>query len=146
MNKTVAEKPDQQKSEDEKIYLPHTCSRPLTVRKPASAVLFTHYLLQFMLISKKVDDYNINRSSIHHARQKRRLFMASKLKASFDPLTPLNLHFDGKLMMDLTGDAKMDRLPVIVSGSEVDQLFCIPKLSASTGETMANAVFEAVEF
>ena len=94
---------------------------------------------------QKVDDYNINRSSIHRERQKHRLFMASKLKASFDPLTLLTLHFDGKLMMDLTGDAKMDRLSVIVSGNGVDQLLCIPKLSASTGEAMANAMFEAVE-
>ena len=41
----------------------------------------------------KVDDYYSNRSSIHRARQKHRLFMASKLKATFDPLTPLTLRF-----------------------------------------------------
>ena len=47
--------------------------------------------------------------------------------------------------MDLTGDEKVDRLPILVSGSGVDQLLCIPKLSAGTGEAMASAMLEAVE-
>ena len=47
--------------------------------------------------------------------------------------------------MDLTGDAKVDHLPVIVSGNGVDQLLCIPKLNASAGKAMFNAMFEAVE-
>lgn len=94
---------------------------------------------------QKVEDFNINRSSIQRARQNHRLLFASDLKARFDPKKPLTLHFDGKLMMDLTGDEKVDRLPILVSGSGVDQLLCIPKLSAGTGEAMASAMLEAVE-
>ena len=94
---------------------------------------------------QKVDNFNINRSSIQRARMKHRLLRASELKAHFDPKKPLTLHFDGKLMMDLTGDEKVDQLPVIVSGCGVDQLLCIPKLGSSTGEAMANAMLEAVE-
>lgn len=47
-------------------------------------------------------------------------------------------------MKDLTGDEKVDRLPILVSGSGMDQLLSIPKLHAGTGKAMADAVYEVV--
>ena len=54
------------------------------------------------------------------------------------------LHWDGKLMEDLTGDQKVDRLPIIVSGSSIEQLLAVPQLSAGTGQAMADAMLETV--
>jgi len=48
------------------------------------------------------------------------------------------LYWDEKLMEDLTGDQKFDRLLI------VEQLFAIPKLSAGTGQAIAHAMMEAV--
>jgi hypothetical protein len=47
-------------------------------------------------------------------------------------------------MAELTGDEKVDRLPIIVSGNGVEQLLCVPKLPSGTGQAMAAALFEAV--
>jgi hypothetical protein len=69
-----------------------------------------------------IANFNINRSSMQRARHVRHYLMANQLKESFNPVTPLTLHFDGKLMMDLTGEEKVDRLPFNASECAVDQL------------------------
>ena len=66
------------------------------------------------------------------------------LKSEFNTQKPLVLHWDGKLMADLTGDEKVDRLPIIVSGSDTEQLLCVPKLPSGTGKAMADALMDAV--
>jgi len=43
-------------------------------------------------------------------------------------------------MEDLTGDEKVDQLPIIVSGSGIEQLLYVPKLAAGTGKAMADAI------
>ena len=94
---------------------------------------------------QKIQDFNINRSSLQRFgfRSINRSRRAQDLKSSFKASKPLTIHWDGKLMNDLTGEEKVDRLPIIVSGSGIDQLLSIPKLSAGTGQAMAYAMFEA---
>ncbi|KAK2702040.1 hypothetical protein QYM36_019351 [Artemia franciscana] len=58
---------------------------------------------------------------------------------------PLVVHWDGKLIPDLIGKEKVDRLPVLVSGKEVLQLLTVAKLPSGTGEAQASAVFGAIE-
>lgn len=89
-------------------------------------------------------EYSINRSSIRRYRLLHRTRRAAELKAEFRSLEPLVLHWDGKLMGDLTSDEKVDRLPIIVSGSATEQLLCIPKLPSGTGQAMADALIETV--
>lgn len=91
-----------------------------------------------------VPDFSINRSSIRRYRQKHRVILSSQLKSDFNPQKPMVLHWDGKLMEDLTGDEKVDRLPIIVSGSGTEQLLCIPKLASGTGKAMADAMMDTV--
>ena len=45
-------------------------------------------------------------------------------------------------MEDLTGDKKVDRLPIIVSSDGVDQLLAVPKLSSGTGHAMRDAIIQ----
>ena len=40
-------------------------------------------------------------------------------------------------MKDLTGDEKVDRLPIIISGTGTEQLLSVPKFSSGTGQAMA---------
>ncbi|KAG0719180.1 hypothetical protein GWK47_051033 [Chionoecetes opilio] len=42
--------------------------------------------------------------------------MASKIREEFRSGTPLVVHWDGKLVMDLTTKEHVDRLPIIISG------------------------------
>jgi hypothetical protein len=89
-------------------------------------------------------EFNINRSSIHRARLMHRSLTTAHVKENFDPKKPLVLHFDGKILKDVTGEQNVDRLAIIVSGSGTEQLLAIPKLSNGTGKEIANALVESV--
>lgn len=54
---------------------------------------------------------------------------AAELKKSFSPSVPLTFHWDGKLMVDLTGREKVDRLPILVSGDGIQKILAVPNLS-----------------
>lgn len=90
----------------------------------------------------------ISRSTISRARMQNRTNLVLKLKDEFATGVgdiPLTVHWDGKLLPDLTGKEKVDRLPILVSGAGVDQLLKVPKLPNGTGEATAMAVFAAIE-
>lgn len=91
-----------------------------------------------------ISDFNINRNSIHRARASHRASMASNLRSEFAPSVPLTVHWDGKLMQDLTSHEHVDRLPVLISGVGVEQLLGVPKLPSGTGEAQASAVVNSL--
>jgi len=57
----------------------------------------------------------------------------------------LVVHWDGKLLQDLTGKEHVDRLTVLVSGHEVNKLLGVPKLTSGTGENTAAAVYTLLQ-
>src|SRR6218665_3991781 len=93
-------------------------------------------------------DLALNRWSIRCSRIKHRDDAMTKLKDSFGNEirdVPLVVHWDGKLLPDISGNhKKVDRLPILVSGRGVERLFNVPKLPNGTGEAMANAVVAAI--
>jgi len=92
-----------------------------------------------------VGDLTVNRSSIQRARSKHRAQAACEVKQRFNPQSPLTVHWDGKLLPDITGRDKVDRLPVIVTGAtEVEQLLGVPKLASGTGRAQADAVMSCL--
>lgn len=95
-------------------------------------------------LGQNPQDYNISYSSIRRARQKFRKEIAENLKAELKRDVPLTIHWDGKLIQDITGDEIVDRLPILVSGNGVDQLLGVPKLASGTGENMATAVYKMI--
>ena len=63
------------------------------------------------------------------------------MKAEFQSTTALlEVHWDGKLLPDLTGKELVDRLPALLSGVGLHQLLGVSKLTSSTGEAQASAV------
>jgi len=58
--------------------------------------------------------------------------VASRLKSEFSTSVPLTVHWDGKLMEDLTGKEHVNRVPVLISGVGVEQLIGVPKLASGT--------------
>lgn len=52
------------------------------------------------------------------------------------------IHWDTKILTDLTGEEKVDRIPVILSQRSGSQLLGIPKMNSGTGAESANAVFD----
>ena len=89
-------------------------------------------------------DININRSSIRRQRKLCRARFAASIKNDFSVDVPLVVHWDGKLLQDLTGKKHVDRLPILVSGYGVNKLLGVPKLVGGTGENTANAVSGAL--
>ena len=57
----------------------------------------------------------------------------------------LVVHWDGKLMQDLSSKQQVERLPTLVSGNGAVQLLGVPKLPNGTGSEIAKAVHNALE-
>jgi len=54
-------------------------------------------------LKEDVEQLIISPSAIRRARIKHRKVFSSEVKAAFDPAVPLILHWDGKIMDNLTG-------------------------------------------
>jgi len=87
----------------------------------------------------------LNRSTINRQRKQFRESAAAEIKKSFKLTTMLTVHWDGKLMCDLTGNEKVDRLPILVSTIGEQKILDIPKLATGTGQVMVQAVFHTIK-
>ncbi|KAG0711576.1 hypothetical protein GWK47_020352 [Chionoecetes opilio] len=86
----------------------------------------------------------LNPESIRQARAKYRSTLAKDIKETFSPLTPLTVHWDGKILPQDDG-TRAERLAILVTGEGVEKLLGVPKLHSGTGDATATAVFEALE-
>lgn len=51
-------------------------------------------------------------------------------------------HFDGKLMQDLIGSTKVERIAVLVSYNGTSKFLGAPKLVSATGKNIADVVYD----
>lgn len=94
-----------------------------------------------------LNSLSINKSSIRIYRQKTREARAENIRKVFQDikLNALVLHWDGKLLSNLVQHKMVERLPIIVTNSEVEKLLGVPPLKNSKGTTQANAIYEVLE-
>src|SRR6218665_322089 len=97
------------------------------------------------LLKQDVEELIISPCAIRRARMKHRKLFSLEVKATFDPAVPLILHWDGKIMDDLTGRGKVDRLPILVSGQDVVKLLSVPKLQDGRSATLAQAITRSID-
>ncbi|XP_025405317.1 uncharacterized protein LOC112679643 [Sipha flava] len=92
-------------------------------------------------------NYVINRTSIRLSRQRFRELNASRIKQNFFDLNLkfLTIHWDSKILLDITGKTKVDRLPIIATVPNTEQLPGVPELSAGTGYEVSSAVYDSLE-
>jgi hypothetical protein len=97
-------------------------------------------------LGQDVQGLALNRSTVRRRRQAHRALISSRLREEFqaDATIPLVVHWDGKMLRDLTGNETIDRLPVLVSGIGISQLLVAAKLQSSTGQAQAAAVYGAL--
>ncbi|KAG0698498.1 hypothetical protein GWK47_026039 [Chionoecetes opilio] len=82
-------------------------------------------------------------SRVHSTgKAKYRSTLAKDIKETFSPLTPLTVHWDGKILPQDDG-TRAERLAILVTGEGVEKLLGVPKLHFGTGDAAATAVFEA---
>ena len=94
------------------------------------------------------EDFSVNRESIRKARLQNRESAASNIRDEFNPQVPLTVHWDGKLLPDISPSAahhKVERIAVMVSGKEVLKLLAVPKIPDSTGNSQAEAVCQTLQ-
>ena len=104
------------------------------------------YIINATVKSTNSDLQKVSHRSIHRKREQIRSTEAVHEKNRFLQMANkcLTVHWDGKLLPDITGEEKVDRLPIIVTGINVEEMLAVPKLSSGSGAEQANAVFKAL--
>lgn len=92
-----------------------------------------------------MSEITLSRSTLRRQRAEFRAQFSMDLKHNFDPDGPLVVHWDGKLLADISGEkVEVDRLPILVTGNDVEKLLGVPKLPVGTGKAIAKAVFDTL--
>ena len=89
----------------------------------------------------ELDDVALSRNTIQRARVITRKVVAETQQATFEAeFRPLLLHWDGKLLPDIAGGKELvDRVAILVTGGQLEQLLAVPKIGHGTGEEQCNA-------
>lgn len=86
----------------------------------------------------------LSRSTIQRKRKEARKAVFEEIKQSVSFDDPVIVHWDGKILYDILGTEKVDRLPVLVSSDGKEKLLRVPKLASGTGANAANAVYNSL--
>lgn len=107
------------------------------------------YILQATIeaLGLKCDDYPVNKSSIQRIRTEMRKNRAESIKSDFQNNMPevVTIHWDGKLLPGLdVRSSKEERLPILISFEEKEQLLAVPKIDSTSGKDQAKAILNAL--
>lgn len=83
------------------------------------------------------DDIKLSRSTIRKAQQKELEKFAGDLKDGLKGNKGLQVYWNKRMHVDLTGEEGFDCLPVLISGAGKLQPLSVSKLQISTGEAQA---------
>lgn len=93
-----------------------------------------------------IGDIALSRKTIHRARTNTRMAVSIARQKAFSSDGPVVLHWDGKLLPDITGSKQLvDRVAIIVTGEKTEQLLAVSKIKRGTGEEQCNACLQALE-
>ncbi|CAH0560540.1 unnamed protein product [Brassicogethes aeneus] len=107
------------------------------------------YIVQAVMeaLGLTIDEFAINKSSIQRIRTQIRKERAEMIKNDFQNNIPeiVTIHWDGKLLPAVdVRSSKEERLPIVISYENKEQLLAVPKLDSSSGKEQALAVFKAL--
>ena len=91
-----------------------------------------------------VDEISFSKSTTRRSRATAKATGAKKVKENY-LCSNGQINFDGKLLTDLGGFGKVNRLAVVIVEEAENQLLCITKTEDATGKTEAVAVGKALE-
>ena len=87
-----------------------------------------------------LEDLGLARNTIRRARIATSKAVATTEQSTFMPDSPLLLHWDGKLLPDIAGSNEVvDRITIVVTGGDVEQLLAVSKIGFGTEEEQCNA-------
>ena len=148
-----------------KVVMQPCLSESSNVRKRGTSVVLTPKLAA-ALVKCKISDHNavhilistaealgrdalelgINRFTKRHEKNKFWEDKAKEIQQKFklQGMELLVVHWGGKLLLDLSGKKKVNRLPVIIFFEGMTQLLGVQKLESASGHNQANTVFETL--
>lgn len=91
-------------------------------------------------IGANVANYNLSHRTVHRSRIHFRKSIAEGLKNNFNIDDRYVLHWDGKILKDIIGPKSVDRLPILLSVSGVEQLLGVPKMVKGDAESQTTAI------
>lgn len=94
------------------------------------------------VLNVDVRDFNSSASSIQRNRNRSRASIVSKMNLKTSNY--LVLHWDGKLLPDDNESKKVERLPIVVSGENTEQLLGAPKLQSGTAINQVTAIVDVL--
>lgn len=96
-------------------------------------------------LGHNLDDIAVSHSTVRRARCINREISALKHKEQFSPDTPLLLHWDSKLLPDISGKKDtVDRVAILVTGGGEEKLLAVPKIARGTGKEQADACIKVL--
>lgn len=114
--------------------------------------LFVHRGAMFVVgavahaLGTSLDDVSLSRRTIQRARATTRTVATAAQKATCSLSVPLLLHWDGKLLPDIAGGPELvDRIAILVTSGQIEQLLAVPKIVRGTGEEQCRACIEALD-
>ena len=88
-----------------------------------------------------LEDVALSRNTIQRARHETRSVVASSIKATFAVDSPVLLHWDSKLLPDISGTKKIeDRVAILITSGNIEQLLAVQKSVAALGKSSAMLV------
>ncbi|XP_050339954.1 uncharacterized protein LOC126766137 [Bactrocera neohumeralis] len=105
------------------------------------------YIISATLKSVGVDlkTVNISYKTIQRSRNVLRKEIAEGLKDGLKLEANYIVHWDGKLLTDITGTDTVDRLPIILTSCGTEQLLGVPKLKSGSASDQAVAILETLK-
>lgn len=69
---------------------------------------------------------------------------ATSIKSKFSDINLdfVVIHWDSKILTDITGKSNIDRLPVVATDPGIEQLLGVPSLTSCTGSEVSSAVYD----
>ena len=94
-----------------------------------------------------VSSLPLSQSSVRRLREKARKEHAESTRAEFAPDFPLVVHWDGKILPEISGLGEVDRLPVLVSEDGMEKLLGISKILLRHGRAgIQGCLYDLLEF
>lgn len=98
-------------------------------------------------LGENPDEFKVSKTTIHERRKEFRQKYTEKIleRINITEEEAVVVHWDGKLLPDLLKTEQTERIAVLISYGENEQLLGVPKADRSTGEEQALAVYECLE-
>jgi len=95
-------------------------------------------------LSLNINDFVLSRSSVKRAREMLRKESATSIKSKFSDINLdfVVIHWDSKILTDITGKSNIDHLPVVATAPGIEQLLGVPGLTSGTGSEVSSAVYK----